>query len=255
MIRLSGRLRASLIIGIQGIRARKLRTFLSMISLFLGVLAVVSVQAGSVIAQRALLSDLEMQVGKDGTRQVYLPPERGLPAVAMELVADRSDAVVMTNVPAIIGEPGVRPLNEGGGMVDPSMLGAMVAPLPTCDYNGNCTEPGDDVPNVPVGNAIELSLLGMTGDIREFRPYRLKSGEFLDFDSAPSLAPRIVINTRAAEALASIARPDVALVHVHSTLDVPSGSLRGRHEARFSLVLTKEGGEWEIAAFHNTGAK
>ena len=43
MIRLSGRLRSSLIIGVQGIRSRKLRTLLSMISLFLGVLAVVVV--------------------------------------------------------------------------------------------------------------------------------------------------------------------------------------------------------------------
>ncbi len=27
---------------------------------------------------------------------------------------------------------------------------------------------------------------------------------------------------------------------------------KGRHEARFSLVLTRESGSWEIAAFHNT---
>ena len=40
-MRLSGRLRSALIIGIQGIRSRKTRTLLSMISLFLGVLAVV----------------------------------------------------------------------------------------------------------------------------------------------------------------------------------------------------------------------
>ena len=40
MRRLSGRLRSAVIIGGQGIRARKLRTLLSMVSLFLGVLAV-----------------------------------------------------------------------------------------------------------------------------------------------------------------------------------------------------------------------
>jgi len=45
--RLSGRGRSSLVIGLQGIRARKLRTLLSMVSLFLGVLAVVVVQAGA----------------------------------------------------------------------------------------------------------------------------------------------------------------------------------------------------------------
>ena len=36
MRRFSGRFRSSLIIGLQGIRARKLRTLLSMVSLFLG---------------------------------------------------------------------------------------------------------------------------------------------------------------------------------------------------------------------------
>jgi uncharacterized protein (TIGR02246 family) len=47
-------------------------------------------------------------------------------------------------------------------------------------------------------------------------------------------------------------RHDVALVHVHSRLSAPRGPLAGQHGARFSLVLTKESGGWEIAAFHNT---
>jgi uncharacterized protein (TIGR02246 family) len=51
---------------------------------------------------------------------------------------------------------------------------------------------------------------------------------------------------------ARLLRPDVALVHVHSTLDAPHGPLAGRHTARFSLVLTKAEGRWEIAALHNT---
>jgi uncharacterized protein (TIGR02246 family) len=51
---------------------------------------------------------------------------------------------------------------------------------------------------------------------------------------------------------ARLLRPEVALVHVHSVLDAPTGPLAGRHGARFSLVLTKEGGGWEIAALHNT---
>ena len=51
---------------------------------------------------------------------------------------------------------------------------------------------------------------------------------------------------------ARLLRPEVALVRVHSVLDVPQGPLAGRHRARFSLVLTKEPGGWEIAAFHNT---
>jgi uncharacterized protein (TIGR02246 family) len=51
---------------------------------------------------------------------------------------------------------------------------------------------------------------------------------------------------------ARLLRADVALVHVHSLLNAPQGPLAGRHEARFSLVLTKEPGGWQIAAFHNT---
>lgn len=47
-------------------------------------------------------------------------------------------------------------------------------------------------------------------------------------------------------------RPDVALAHVHSILDVPQGLLVGRHVARFSMVLTRGTRGWEIAAFHNT---
>ena len=47
-------------------------------------------------------------------------------------------------------------------------------------------------------------------------------------------------------------RPDVALAHVHSILDVPQGLLAGRHSARFSMVLTRGARGWEIAAFHNT---
>ena len=47
-------------------------------------------------------------------------------------------------------------------------------------------------------------------------------------------------------------RPEVALAHVHAGLDVPGGPLAGHHEARWSAVLTHDGGEWKIASFHNT---
>jgi uncharacterized protein (TIGR02246 family) len=51
---------------------------------------------------------------------------------------------------------------------------------------------------------------------------------------------------------ARMVHPDVTLVHVLSVLDVPQGPLAGRHQACFSMVLTRRGGGWEIAAFHNT---
>ena len=59
------------------------------------------------------------------------------------------------------------------------------------------------------------------------------------------------VNTYTVET-ARLLRPDVALVHVHSALDASHGPLQGRNSARFSMVLTKEPGGWEIAAFHNT---
>jgi uncharacterized protein (TIGR02246 family) len=51
---------------------------------------------------------------------------------------------------------------------------------------------------------------------------------------------------------ARLLRPDVGLVHVHATLTVPAGPMAGTHQARYSMVLTREGGEWRIASFHNT---
>src|SRR5204863_531993 len=118
MIRLSGRLRSALIIGLQGIRARKLRTLLSMVSLFLGVLAVVVVQAGASIAERALMADVELTSGIDGTRTVEIPPQGNAAGIVIKTVEGRSDAVASLGVEAIIGEPGVTPVNEGGSPMD-----------------------------------------------------------------------------------------------------------------------------------------
>jgi uncharacterized protein (TIGR02246 family) len=47
-------------------------------------------------------------------------------------------------------------------------------------------------------------------------------------------------------------RPDVALLHVYSILNAPSGPLAGQHMSRFSAVLTRDAGGWQIASFHNT---
>jgi putative ABC transport system permease protein len=196
VIRLSGRLRASLIIGGQGIRARKLRTFLSMVSLFLGVLAVVVVQAGAEIANRAMLADIELSQGKDGTRQMYLSPEGQTVPVALEVLKGRTDAVAMTGARAIIGEPGVKPINEGGMPIDQPGYGG---PRMRCDETG-CYPMDDGTTGAPQGQAIELQLVGLTGDIRQFRPFRPSQGQWLDFGGEPSLAPRLVLNEEAAKA-------------------------------------------------------
>jgi putative ABC transport system permease protein len=201
VIRTSGRLRSSLVIGGQGIRARKLRTFLSMISLFTGVLAVVAVQAGSVIAERALLADVELQNGVDGTQQMYLPQHDSVSEITRELLRGRTDAVAASSTAAIIGEPGVKPINPGGAPLDqPGGYGGGGSMI--CDATG-CHPQEDPNADAPTGQAIELQLTMLTGDITRFKPYRPASGRWLDFDSAPSLAPRLVLNTKAAEGFAA----------------------------------------------------
>lgn len=191
MRRLSGRFRAALIIGVQGIRARKVRTLLSMVSLFLGVLAVVVVQAGASIAERALLADLELTSGIDGTKRMDVMPHEQAPAIVLDTVRGRSDSVATLAVSAIIGEPDVRPVNEGASPLDQSW-----GPSQVCNSAGVC-EPLQG--NAPVGAAVEVRLTAMTGDIRPFRPLRLRSGRWLDFTTMPLLAPRLVLNLEAAK--------------------------------------------------------
>lgn len=194
MMRLSGRFRSALIIGGQGIRARKLRTFLSMISLFLGVLGVVAAQAGQVIAHRALVANSEMTRGVDGTQQVYVPPVEGSSEIVMSTVEGRKDAVALLSTNAIIGEPNVRPINEGGSPIDG---GGGYGPIMNCDQDGNCVDPNEGKPS---GQAIELRVVALTGDVRQFRPLRLESGRWLSFGGAPLLAPQLVLNKEAAKA-------------------------------------------------------
>jgi putative ABC transport system permease protein len=195
MMRLSGRFRSALIIGGQGIRARKLRTFLSMISLFLGVLGVVAAQAGQVIAYRTLVANMEMTQGIDGTQQVYVPPAEGGSEIVMETVEGRDDVVALLGTNAIIGEPNVRPVNEGASPIDQGSWG----PSMNCDQFGNCTDPNE---GKPTGQAVEVRMLALTGDLRQFRPLRLQSGQWLDFGGEPSLSPRLVLNEEAAKAFA-----------------------------------------------------
>ena len=197
MIRLSGRLRSALIIGLQGIRSRKLRTLLSMVSLFLGVLAVVAVQAGSQIAQQAALGDIELSQGVDGTQQMYLEQNDKTTPVVVDALQGKQHAVALARAHAVVGEPNVAPINKGGTPFDQLGGGGGIyycAPTP----NGACG-PDPNESTGPPGQAIELSLNAMTGDVRQFMPYRLESGRWLDFSSPPSLAPRIVINKKAAE--------------------------------------------------------
>nr|BFE74933.1 hypothetical protein GCM10020092_082340 [Actinoplanes digitatis] len=193
MKRLSGRGRSALIIGVQGIRARKLRTLLSMVSLFLGVLAVVVVQAGASIAERALFAGVELSNGIDGTKVMDVPTQERTADIVLTTLKGRSDATAMLSVSAIIGEPGVTPVNEGGSPFDEHW-----GPSQVCYPDGTCEAPAA----APPGQAIQVQLTAMTADIRPFRPFRPKTGDWLDFSTVPALAPRIVINLEAAKGFA-----------------------------------------------------
>lgn len=47
-------------------------------------------------------------------------------------------------------------------------------------------------------------------------------------------------------------RPDVAVAHVEWNLEFLAGGETKKAQAINTMVLTKEGGKWGIAAFHNT---
>jgi putative ABC transport system permease protein len=128
---------------------------------------------------------------------MYLPSQGKALPLTLETLRGRSDAVAVTSTRAIIGEPGVSPVNPGGNAFDgPGQSYTM------CDASG-CHGSGDPAANqAPSGEAIELQLIGITGDIRQFRPYRPESGQWLSFSSEPSLSLRIVINRQAAKGFA-----------------------------------------------------
>lgn len=191
MRRLSGRFRSALIIGLQGIRARKTRTLLSMVSLFLGVLAVVVVQAGASIADKALVSGIELSSAVDGTTIIGLPLQPKATDIVLDTVRNRPDAVALLNLSAIIGEPNVAPVNPGGAPLGENWGGGEI-----CHPDGTC-EPAQSGPQ---GQAVEVRLTAMNADIRPFRPLRPQTGQWLEFTTVPAMAPRIVVNRAAAEA-------------------------------------------------------
>jgi uncharacterized protein (TIGR02246 family) len=47
-------------------------------------------------------------------------------------------------------------------------------------------------------------------------------------------------------------RPDVAVVHTSASLKLTEGDSTRTTNAKCTMVMTKTGGKWEIAAFQNT---
>ncbi len=203
MIRFSGRFRSALIIGGQGIRARKMRTFLSMISLFMGVMAVIAVQAAASTAESALRANIEMTQGPNGTIVMNLPNMNGSVPIVLEELRGKTGVVATIVGSAIIGEPNVRPVNPGAAPFEDGRPVDWGGGVPmVCDEATGVCRIDESAPRETSGAAIEVQLVAVTGDIRQFRPYRAEAGRWLDFTSEPSLAPRIVLNRQAAEGFA-----------------------------------------------------
>jgi putative ABC transport system permease protein len=164
---------------------------------------VVVVQAGAEIAHRALLSNIELTEGKDGTRQLYLAPGAKSIRVGLDTLRGSPDAVAVLNTHAIIGEPGVSPVNPGGSRFEDRNQRGLPppgGPSLVCGASGACVlRMPDQGAGPPPGQAIELSLTALTGDVRQFRPYRTVAGQWLDFSGPPRLAPGIVLNREAAK--------------------------------------------------------
>ncbi|RJQ80287.1 ABC transporter permease [Pseudonocardiaceae bacterium YIM PH 21723] len=194
-----GRLRSALVIGGQGIRARKFRTFLSMVSLFMGVLAVVTVQAGASILERSELDGIEMYSGKDGT--ITLRGAGNHTDLVAETLRGTTQGVLSMPVDATLGEPNVNPINrQGMTFEDVRRHGRSTGADYDCMSEADCEAKRKQKP-LPEGNAIRLNIEALTGDIRPIRPFTMVSGQWLDFGSTPMLAPRIVINQEAAKFL------------------------------------------------------
>jgi putative ABC transport system permease protein len=148
-------------------------------------------------------------MGVDGTRQSNLPPQGQTAAVTIDALRGRTDVVAAAGAAAIIGEPGLSPVNVEGGSF-------------TCDRStGVCSksEPGR------TGQTIQLTVTGLSGDIRPYRPFRPVAGQWLDFASAPSLAPRLVLNRAAAKLLTEHRVP--AQLHIEGAIADSTPSIIG----------------------------
>ena len=199
VIGLSGGYRSALIIGLQGIRARKMRTLLSMVSLFLGVLAVVVVATAAAMAERALLANVEYTEGIDGTRHLWLPADGPTTETILDALKDRPDAVGVAEGPsAIIGEPGVMPVNPGGMNFEDMNMGMNYGPGEMyCDQNG--CYPVEQGRMAPPGQAVEFRIQAAQRRRAAVQALPVAAGEWLNFGDEPSLAPRIVINKQLAK--------------------------------------------------------
>jgi putative ABC transport system permease protein len=120
-----------------------------------------------------------------------IPPQQAAADILVTTLRGRTDAVASVGLSAIIGEPGVKPVNPGASPLDQNWGGS----TQVCFEDGHCEEQDGG----PPGEAVEVRLTALTGDLRTFRPFRPEAGHWLDFSTVPAMAPRLVLNKEAAK--------------------------------------------------------
>ncbi|MGL4172542.1 MAG: ABC transporter permease [Actinomycetota bacterium] len=95
--------RTCALVGLQGLRARPLRTFLAVLSLLIGIVSVVCVWAASAIAERAVVARAELQSGRAGTFSLDVPQDSGALGAVRSAVHDSSGAAVTVQASAALG--------------------------------------------------------------------------------------------------------------------------------------------------------
>lgn len=114
-----GGTRTCAVVAVQGLRARPLRTTLAVLSLVIGIVAVVCVWTASAITERAVVSRAELQSGRAGTYAMAVPAVPGALGVVADAVTQGSGAAVTVVTGATLGAPpgvGVRLVGVAGDL-------------------------------------------------------------------------------------------------------------------------------------------
>ena len=141
-----------------------------------------------------MLADLELSQGIDGTKTIeHARRRRRPPTSSSDTVRGRTDAVGdARRQRRSSASPGVQPVNPGGVAVRRELGRRPWSATPT----GRCEHERP----APPGQAIELRLTALTGDVRPFRPFRPQSAASGSTSPpCPSMAPRLVLNEEAAK--------------------------------------------------------
>jgi putative ABC transport system permease protein len=184
---LADSVRTALTVGFQGLRCRPLRTALAGLSLFLGVLTVITVQASSQVAQQAVVARSELVSGRTPTFSLDIPAHRSALAAAREARA-RIAALADGRAATALTVTTDGSLGTGSG-------------------------------------SVSVQLVAVDGDLRQIRPFPLRAGSWPGPRESGGLAPHLVLNEVAADALDS--RPVARSLRIGRSTERPVPTIVG----------------------------